>query len=344
MKREFLMLAHNYDSERHGVAGWFVSEKLDGMRCWWDGGVSRGLLANSVPWANTAKDHRLLAAPVATGLWSRYGHVIHAPAAWLDKLPPICLDGELYGGRGQFQAVMSTVKKHTPNDTDWANIRYRVFDVPPVGTVLADGVIANTNYKKKLAGCWDWWSGRVTAVQPSIYDFEGAVGYMTRSIPALMHEQVRLPFDTVAARAELDKMLIAVTTGGGEGLMLRKPTSSWVPGRTHDLLKVKKLMDMEGEVIGYVAGERTTLGSKLLGLMGSLMVRLANGNVFNLSGFTDQERILVGDRQYIEDMAGAVLDVGLARSDVFPIGSMVTFQYREMTDAGLPKEARYWRK
>ena len=51
-KREFLQLADHYDPAKHNVAGWFISEKLDGTRCFWDGGLSRGLPTDSIPWAS----------------------------------------------------------------------------------------------------------------------------------------------------------------------------------------------------------------------------------------------------------------------------------------------------
>ena len=51
-RREFLQLADHYDPHKHDVAGWFVSEKLDGTRCFWDGGITRGLPTEQVPWAS----------------------------------------------------------------------------------------------------------------------------------------------------------------------------------------------------------------------------------------------------------------------------------------------------
>ena len=51
-RREFLQLADHYDPRKHDVAGWFVSEKLDGTRCFWDGGLTRGLPTEQVPWAS----------------------------------------------------------------------------------------------------------------------------------------------------------------------------------------------------------------------------------------------------------------------------------------------------
>ena len=77
--------------------------------------------------ANTAKDARLLVQPIATGLWSRYAKPIHAPAWFLDQLPEIPLDGELYLGAGEFQELISIVKQHNP-DGRWANVKYMVFD------------------------------------------------------------------------------------------------------------------------------------------------------------------------------------------------------------------------
>jgi len=67
--REFLMLAQVYDPKKHAIGGWRVSEKKDGERCWWDGGITRGIPKSRVPWANTKKDARYRTAPIATGLW-----------------------------------------------------------------------------------------------------------------------------------------------------------------------------------------------------------------------------------------------------------------------------------
>jgi hypothetical protein len=70
-RREFLQLANKFDEHKHNVNGWMMSEKLDGMRCIWDGGITRGMMAAQVPWANIEKDGRYRNAPTATGLWSR---------------------------------------------------------------------------------------------------------------------------------------------------------------------------------------------------------------------------------------------------------------------------------
>ena len=81
--REFLQLADSLDTKKHKIGGFYVSEKLDGTRAFWDGGITRGLPTASVPWASVADpktgDRKAKIKPVSTGLWSRYGNPIMAP-------------------------------------------------------------------------------------------------------------------------------------------------------------------------------------------------------------------------------------------------------------------------
>jgi len=82
--------------------GWWMSEKYDGLRGYWDG----------------------------QKLWSRKGNLIHAPDYFLAELPrDIALDGELWIGHGKFEETMSIVRSETPDDR-WKNVRYMVFDAP----------------------------------------------------------------------------------------------------------------------------------------------------------------------------------------------------------------------
>jgi len=144
-RREYLQLAHTFDPEKHCVAGWYLSEKLDGMRCYWDGGISRGKLCSQVAYANISKDYRRVTPPIATGLWSRYAKPIMAPDWFLDQLPEgIPLDGELYLGRKQFQALMSCVKKLDPGP-EWDDVQYKVFDIPSDQQMFRVGRIKNNN-------------------------------------------------------------------------------------------------------------------------------------------------------------------------------------------------------
>ena len=84
------------------VGGWLASEKLDGVRAYWNG---RNLL-------------------------SRNGKILAVPEAWSAHFPPFALDGELYTARGEFEKIQSTVMDKTPSVTAWSEIKFYVFDVP----------------------------------------------------------------------------------------------------------------------------------------------------------------------------------------------------------------------
>ena len=84
------------------VGGWLASEKLDGVRAYWDG----------------------------RNLRSRNGKILAAPEGWSAHFPPFALDGELYTARGEFEKIQSTVMDKTPSVTAWSEIKFHVFDVP----------------------------------------------------------------------------------------------------------------------------------------------------------------------------------------------------------------------
>lgn len=97
-----LLLAHTLKDE--DVTGWWMSEKLDGIRAFWDG----------------------------TRLISRLGNVIHAPDWFLAELPKVALDGELWIERGAFQQTTSIVRRQDKGD-GWRKVKYVVFDAPLAG-------------------------------------------------------------------------------------------------------------------------------------------------------------------------------------------------------------------
>lgn len=345
MNREFLMLAHPYDPSKHRIGGWYASEKLDGMRAFWDGGVSRGVAASEVPWANTEKNSRYQREIIATGLWSRYGNVIHAPGWWLDALPPYPRDGELWIDRGCFQSLVSITKRLDPDDSDWKSVRYIIFDTPSLSNVLSDGKINNPNFKKVIGPeCLQWCRDRKAVItnQRSIETILLAGGQQ------YMHPQEQLPLDETAAVQRMYEILDTVVSKNGEGLILRNPRSIWTPKRIWALLKVKQCLDAEGVITGFVSGRATDKGSKLLGKIGALVLAFGpQARRLELSGFTDAEREFDSHEaiEYAIAHPGSEMPKDLPfQGRVFKIGDTVTFKYRELTDDGIPKEARYFRK
>lgn len=354
-KREYLMQAHPFDSKHLNSGCWFASEKLDGMRMFWDGGVSRRVPASMVPWANTTKDYRLKDEVIATGLWSRYGKVIRAPDWWLDMLPVgILLDGEAYLGRGQFQNLVSITKSH--DGSDWQDVKFMVFERPTWHMFLMEGRCENANMKLMFKPEFIK-SPMVLGAYASepINTFRSNLIWMRRqgfwNNVVQLHNQIEMPVQASKISEVAGLFAAEIVRDGGEGVMLRSGDSIWTPRRSHSLMKVKPTQDSEATVIGYVSGVEGKEGRRL-GKLGSLILTWDNPNgkrvTFNLSGFTDEEIDFQDDN--IEHWCKLHPDTELPydlenfQHPKFPIGSKVTFTYRELTDEGKPKEARYWRK
>jgi DNA ligase-1 len=118
--------------------------------------------------------------------------------------------------------------------------------------------------------------------------------------------------DADALKARLDEVVAA----GGEGLVLHRADALWAPGRCDNLRKLKPLSDEDGRVLSHIAG----IG-KFQGRMGTLLLQTPEGQRFALgTGFSDA-----------------------LRGSPPPVGSVVTYRYRDRTASGLPKFASFLR-
>ena len=97
-----LLLAQPWDNDAD-LTGWWMSEKLDGVRAWWDG----------------------------KQFLSRQGNIYHAPDWFVAGLPAAPLDGELWLDRKAFQRTVSIVRRQDKSD-HWREIKYLMFDAPAV--------------------------------------------------------------------------------------------------------------------------------------------------------------------------------------------------------------------
>ena len=367
-RREFLQLAEPYKPEKRDrkggysfrVGGKYISEKLDGTRCFWDGGLSRGWPTEQVPWASIIDpktgNKKGKIKPVATGLWSRYGNPIMAPDWFLNQLPCCPLDGELWAGRGNFQLCRSICGGDEP-DTRFKQIKYAVYSCPPITAVFGSGEIKNTNMVCDLH-----WPSNELWIKDRLEDFEGDFRFLnpgktfadelafladaieTQSDHCFLHRQTKLPDDEETARSAVETHLDAALAQGGEGVVMRDPNAVWLPKRHAGILKWKPFEDAEGRVIGFTSGRETLKGSRLQGMIGALIVDY-EGKRLELSGLTDAERkFQTGEMSvYAAEHPGVDMPENF-QGQVFRKGQNVTFIYRELTDDGIPKEARYHRK
>jgi DNA ligase-1 len=350
-RREFLQLAAKFKPLKSKIAAWMLSEKLDGSRCFWDGGVSRGMRTEDVPWSGIINPKKIgerkkKIKPVATGLWSRYGNPIMAPDWFLDDLPALPLDGELWAGRGNFQLCRSIVAGDEP-DSRFDKVKYAVYSMPG-SNVWTSGLIKNASMYREIneEACMEFC--RESRYAPDL-TFEQELhtlrNYLTDDpeAPCYIHKQIRLPEDEAAARAALDSFMDGVMDRDGEGCIIRDPKATWTPKRVNALLKHKPVDDDEGTLVGFTCGRRTDRGSKHLGRIGALILEY-KGKRLELSGLTNEERSfqLDADRQYANEHPGEDMPAD-TQGFLFKLGQRITFKYRELSDDGIPKEARYFR-
>jgi len=359
-RREFLQLAKKFVLGKHDPSGMYISEKLDGMRVFWDGGVTRGLPTDTVPWANIIDpktgDRKKKIKPVATGLWSRYGNPIIAPDWWLNQLPAMFLDGELFAGRGNFQTLMSISKKDVADEDAWREVEFAVFGAPSLTSVFQPGEIKNPNFHRdiRIAVCGSFVRSNmdrvagIDSLEGGTLSFEEEINLLQASLLGgdlcYLHPHVRLPDDRMKAEEHMGRFMDTVLDQGGEGVMLRDPSSVWTPKRVNSLLKLKPFTDDQGTVTGYVSGRQTDKGSKLRGLIGALILDYS-GNRLELSGLTNEERKFATkhDEQWAYDRPGEDMPAWVEGA-YFKVGDTVEFRYRELSDDGIPKEARYLRR
>jgi DNA ligase-1 len=224
-----VMLAETYKPELlEDPTGWLISEKLDGVRCYWNGSC----------------------------MYTRNGHPFYPPDWWKEGLPKdLCLDGELWTGRADFQKIVSIVRRQDQND-EWKDIKYMIFDAPKV----------KGPFTKRIAQA----KKVVDAMYKDVKDEK------LKRVVVLEHKVCK-------SKEHLMEELDSVIAKGGEGVMLRDPESLYENRRSASLLKVKKFDDAEATVTGH---ERGT--GRCSGMTGAIHVRGDDGIEFKIgSGFTD---------------------------------------------------------
>ncbi|VEI76644.1 DNA ligase [Mannheimia haemolytica] len=112
-----LMLVGQYQDQE--LNGWVMSEKLDGVRGFWDG----------------------------KQLISRQGYPLNPPDYFIKDFPPFAIDGELFSERGKFEEISSIVRSVQPKG--WHKLKLQVFDVPNAQGNLIERLATLENYLKQ---------------------------------------------------------------------------------------------------------------------------------------------------------------------------------------------------
>lgn len=105
--------------KNQNIAGWYMSEKLDGIRAYW----------------NTKE------------LLTKNGKKIYTPRGFTDNFPAFELDGELWTKRDNFENIQSIVLDKVPSK-NWEQITYNIFEAPN----------SKGNFQQRLKKVNDWFA------------------------------------------------------------------------------------------------------------------------------------------------------------------------------------------
>ncbi len=94
-----LLLLKTYKDQN--ITGWVMSEKLDGIRAYWNG----------------------------EELLTRNGNKIYAPVWFTKDYPLFEIDGELWSKRKDFENISSIVRDKKPSK-EWREIKHCIFEAP----------------------------------------------------------------------------------------------------------------------------------------------------------------------------------------------------------------------
>jgi DNA ligase-1 len=120
-----MWLANSYQAHTD-LRDFWVSEKFDGVRGYWDG----------------------------QQLLTRGGTVLHPPAWFTQGWPDTPFEGELWAGRGQFNTAVSVIQQMQATDTDWQKLRFMVFDLPKHTGTFTERVQAYKTLVEALGLRW----------------------------------------------------------------------------------------------------------------------------------------------------------------------------------------------
>ena len=231
---------------------------------------------NLTGWVISEKFDGIRAIWDGKNLRSRNGKIINAPSFWTTNFPPFAIDGELWTKREDFENLYSIVADSKPSD-EWKSVKFLIFDVPSV----------KGNLFSRLANL------REFLAKNEAKNIE-----IIEQIPINSHKEV-------------NEFLNSVLAKGGEGAVVRDPNSPYINGRSDKILKVKKFLDSECEVLQIYKGK-----GKFKGKMGSVLCRdIKSKAEFRLgSGFSDE-----------------------IRANPPKIGQILTYKFQNLTKNGKPR-------
>jgi ATP-dependent DNA ligase len=263
------------------------------------------MAANPVGWWASEKFDGYRALWNGKEFLSRNGNKYEVPVWFSALMPPdIALDGELWMGRCKFNEC-GLFRKKVPIDKEWLDGQVKY--------TVFDMPGINEPFEKRMLLLHGVVSDRCKCTASLNLPLAGKFNIRC-PITVTKHTQIK-------SLEELHSMFKTVTDAGGEGVMIRQPGSMYEPKRSSTLLKMKVTFDTECRIVGYKNGT-----GKYKGLLGSFECKLIKGSKqpFHVAGMNDVIR-----HNYMSS---------------HPIDTIITIQYNDVSNHGIPRHPRYLRK
>jgi DNA polymerase beta len=286
------MVAPKSDQSCLPPIGWIESEKFDGYRARFQGSV---------------KD-------VSGKLfYSRANKVFNAPRWFINAMPPVDLDGELWVGRENFQS-MGVVRKKIPIDEEWLPVKYLVYDLPEVDKPFSERIKELRKIVRNNIVRWNL----IREKFPEPFKTMECPVIMAKQTPIKSHEHMELLYNDIIEN-------------GGEGIMLKDPNSKYEDKRSNYMLKYKPSFDEEAIIIDYSGGK-----GKYSGMLGGFVCRpLINKETYHTIDPDENHEFTISGMDDI---------VRENYKQTHPIGTIISFTHSGKTEKlGKPRFARYER-
>jgi len=218
-----------------------------------------------------------------------------APEWFKDAMPNVDLDGELFAGREFFQ-YMGTVRKKVPVDDEWKKIKYMVYDMPEEDNVFGE---------------------RIKKLEEVVKDNGSDIVVFAKQI-------------VITSIPQMEKIYKTVLEKGGEGIMMKCPSSQYEDKRSNFMLKYKPSFDSEAVIVDYHMGN-----GKYDGVLGGFMCKpLLNYDTYS---------IIDSNESHEFSISGMDDSIRESYKSTHPVGTIITYEYSGKTDSGKPRFPRYLR-
>ena len=243
---------------------------------------------------------------------SRQQKLFIAPEWFKEAMPDVNLDGELWVGRDNFQD-MGVVRQKKPDVDGWRTIKYVVYDLPDVQKPFSERLKLLKQIVRKNQARWN--THRKKLGEP----------FSSFPCPLVFTEQTK-----ITSFKQLETIYQDIISKGGEGIMLKHPSSVYEDKRSNYMLKYKPSFDEEAIIIDYKEGK-----GKYKGMLGGFVCKpLINKDTYH---------IIDKDEHHEFSISGMDDEVRENYKESHPIGTIISYEHSGKTKVGKPRFARYVR-